>query len=127
MTDIVFNGGGGKDSATLTGSSGNDVATLGLGSGQLTGAHYAVSVNNVSSLTVNGGGGTDAATLQDSALNDYLQAAGDEATLSNTAGLSTSLAGFADVKAISSAGGADTAHVSAVDFALEQEGSWVSV
>ena len=125
VKNFVFDGGGGNDTATLTGSSGDDVASLGIGSGTLTGANYSVSVNNVTSLSVNGGGGHDVATLQDSAFNDHLEALGDTATISNDLGFATSVAAFAQVNAKSSNGGTDTAHVGAVDFALAQEGAWM--
>ena len=50
VVNFVFDGGGGNDSATLTGSSGDDTATLGLGHGTLVVAHYNVTVSNVTSL-----------------------------------------------------------------------------
>ncbi|MBI3840204.1 MAG: hypothetical protein HY288_19960 [Planctomycetia bacterium] len=127
VTAIIFDGGTGKNTAKLTGSTGDDVAALGLGSGTLTGAHFTVSVNNVSSLTVNGGGGHDTATLQDSALSDHLRAAGDGATLSNDLGFLTSLMAFSQVQAKSTNGATDTAHVDAIDFALQELGNWLAV
>jgi hypothetical protein len=127
VTKIIFDGGAGKNTVKLTGSSGNDVAALGLGSGTLTGANFSVSVSNATSLTVNGGGGgQDTATLQDSTSNDHLAAAGDEATLSNDLGYLTSLMAFSQVQAKSTNGGTDTAQVDAIDFALQQQGNWLA-
>jgi hypothetical protein len=125
VTKIIFDGGAGKNTAKLTGSTGNDTATLGLGSGTLSGSNFSVSVSNVSTLTVNGGGGQDTATLQDSTSNDHLQAAGDEATLSNDLGYLTSVIAFSQVQAKSTNGGTDTAQVGAIDFALQQQGNWL--
>ncbi len=126
VSSIVFNGGGGNDTATLTGSSGDDVADLALGSGTLTLGQLSVTVNDVSSLVVNGGGGDDSATLHDSALSDALQAGGNDLTLSNELNVVTSLVAFGRVQAISANGGRDTAHVESVDFALEQQGNWLA-
>ena len=123
--NFIFSGGGGHDVATLVGSNGNDSASLTLGGGTLSGDGYRVSVAGVASLAVSGGGGTDTATLDDSVLDDLLVAAGDELTLSNTDSLSTTLAGFSSVQAISSHGGTDTADVSTIDFSLEQVGDWL--
>ncbi len=123
--NFIFSGGGGHDVATLVGSSGNDVATLGLGGGTLSGAGFGVGVSGVATLSVNGGGGADTATLDDSALDDLLVAAGDQVSLSNTDSLSTTLAAFASVQATSSHGGNDTADVSSIDFTLEQVGDWI--
>jgi hypothetical protein len=78
-------------------------------------------------LNVIGGGGFDKATLQDSALADLLTAAGDQASLTNDLGLVTSIAGFAQVQANSTHGGADKAHIGAIDFLLAKEGAWLEV
>jgi hypothetical protein len=127
VSNIIFDGGGGKDTAKLTGSAGDDTATLGLGSGTLTGSGYKVTVSNVTTLNVTGGLGHDTATLQDSALNDLMQASGDQLTLTNDAGLATAISAFAQVTASSTLGGTDHAQVGAIDFALTQQGNWLSV
>jgi hypothetical protein len=128
VTEFVFNGGGGHDTAHLTGSTGDEVADLGVGSGTLTGANFKVSVNNVSSLSVTGGGGADAATLHDSALSDHLAAVEDEVTLTNELGVVTQLVAFARVQALSASGGTDTVSiVEPLDIALEKQGNWLSV
>jgi hypothetical protein len=128
VTEFVFNGGGGHDTAHLTGSTGDEVADLGVGSGTLIAAHYKVSVNNVGSLSVTGGGGTDAATLHDSALSDHLQAVEDEVTLTDELGVVTQLVAFARVQALSASGGTDTVSiVEPLDIALEQQGNWLAV
>jgi hypothetical protein len=127
VDSIVFDGGAGTNTATLTGSAGNDVAAVGLGSGTLSGPQFKVSVSNVANLSVKGGGGHDTATLQDSASSDHLQAAGNEANLANDLGFAVSLMAFDRVLAQSTNGGTDTAHVGATDFILEQVGTWLPV
>ncbi len=128
VTDIVFNGGGGHDTAKVTGSTGDEVADVGVGSGSLVGAHYKVTVNNVASLSMTGGGGTDTATLHDSALSDHLQAVEDQVTLTDELGATTELVAFARVQAVSSSGGNDTVSiVEPLDTALEQQGNWLAV
>jgi hypothetical protein len=127
VDSIVFDGGAGKNTATLTGSAGSDVAAVSLGSGTLSGSQFKVSVSNVATLSVNGGGGHDTATVQDSALSDHLQAVGNEATLANDLGFAVSLMAFDRVLAQSTNGGTDTAHVGATDFILEQVGTWLAV
>ncbi len=128
VTEFVFNGGGGQDTAQLTGSTGDEVADLGVGSGTLTGANFKVSVSNVGWLSVTGGGGTDAATLHDSALSDHLQAVEDEVTLTDELGVVTQLVAFARVQALSASGGTDTISiVEPLDIALEQQGNWLAV
>ena len=128
VTEFVFNGGGGDDTAQLTGSTGDEIADLGVGFGTLTGANFTVSVNNVGSLSVTGGGGTDTATLHDSALSDHLQAIEDEVTLTNELGVVTQLVAFGRVQALSANGGSDTASiVEPLDIALEQQGNWLAV
>ncbi len=127
VDSIVFDGGAGTNTATLTGSAGNDVAAVGLGSGTLSGPQFKVSVSNVANLSVNGGGGHDTATLQDSASSDHLQAAGNEANLANDLGFAVSLMAFDRVLAQSTNGGTDTAHVGVTDFILEQVGTWLPV
>ena len=128
VTEFVFNGGGGHDTAKVTGSTGDEVADLGVGTGALMGAHFKVTVNNVASLSMTGGGGTDTATLHDSALSDHLQAVGDQVTLTDELGAATELVAFARVQAISSNGGNDTVSiVEPLDTALEQQGNWLAV
>jgi len=127
-SEFVFDGGGGNDTAKLTGSAGDEAADLGVGAGTLTGAHYKVSVSNVGSLTVTGGGGSDTAALHDSALSDHLQAVEDEVTLTNEMGAVTQLVAFGRVQALSSSGGNDTVSiVEPLDIALEHQGNWLAV
>ncbi|MGD9719884.1 MAG: beta strand repeat-containing protein [Pirellulales bacterium] len=127
ITDIVFDGGGGNDSAQLTGSSGDDLANFNPGFGTLSGANYKVTVSNVNSINVNGGGGNDTGTLQDSIFDDALIAVGNEVALTSDLGQAATLLAFEQVRAITSSGGTDTALVGALDFTLEQEGSWTAV
>jgi hypothetical protein len=126
VADIIFEGGGGSDTANVVGSSGADTANLGLGSGTFQGLNFSLTLANVSSIVVNGSGGADSATLTDSAFDDELSAAGNEATLANDLGQITTLLAFEQVKAITVNGGSDTADVDAIDFTLEQEGAWIA-
>lgn len=127
-SEFVFNGGGGNDTAHLTGSDGDEVADLGVGSGTLTGANYKVSISNVGLLSVTGGGGSDTATLHDSALSDHLEAVEDEVTLTSELGAVTQLVAFGRVQALSASGGSDTVSiVEPLDIALEHQGNWLAV
>jgi hypothetical protein len=123
VSSLVFTGGGGHDTATLTGSSADDVATVAVGIGSLVSAMYNVQVDDVESLTVDGAGGNDRATLHDSALADSLQASGHAVTVSNSLAAST-LRNFETVNASSTHGGGDTKTLQAIDFVLSRDGVW---
>jgi hypothetical protein len=66
---VVFNGGGGSDSATLTGSSGPDTLSLTPTGGTLSGAGYTLTLKGVGFVTATGGV-KDVANLTGSALGD---------------------------------------------------------
>jgi hypothetical protein len=111
------------DSATLTGSSADEAATVGLGSGSLVSEELSISVSGVSQLSVVGGGGDDSAEIQDSAGDDALDASGNSVSISSD-DLESFVEDFANVVARSTNGGADTAHRAAVDFVLQLQGGW---
>ena len=108
VTAINFNGGGGSDTATLTGSSANESAVLRQGSGALTASGYSVSAHSVEFVTVNGGGGQDTAYLYDAVGDDLLVTTGSTQTISGT-GYSNTAVGFSRSFAFSSLGGNDRA------------------
>jgi hypothetical protein len=121
--DIIFDGFGGDDVATLTGGTGVDTADLTIGSGTLTGTNYKVTVSNVKTLTMNGGTG-DVATIHDTALSDLLDAQGASATLTNGSGKSTVVNGFATVNANSANGGTDAINLGTIAYILNRTGNW---
>ncbi|MFH1919863.1 MAG: hypothetical protein ABIP48_08270 [Planctomycetota bacterium] len=108
---LDFDGLGGNDTVTLTGSGGADRADLWPGHGTLSGEGYSVAVANVESVTINGGGGTDVAALRDNpAGKDTFTADPDAATLSGD-GYSNQVVSFRYVHAFSTSGDSDTAYL----------------
>jgi len=77
-----FDGDEGVDTVTLTGTSGDESATLRVGQGTLVGSDFQVSVSAVENINVYSGGGNDMATLHDSAYDDRLTASPESARLS---------------------------------------------
>jgi len=104
----VFDGGEGADLAVLTGSLGNDVATLSPTRACLTSDAFTVNVLNATRTTIYGGGGNDQARLYDSSEGDTLVATPERVTLAG-AGIVNLVEGFRTVIAIADAGGADVA------------------
>ena len=73
-TVILFDGLGGQDTAFLRGSDGADLFASGPAGATLSGADFAVTVQNVEITHGYGMGGNDHATLQDSSGNDKFKA-----------------------------------------------------
>ena len=67
---IVFDGGIGDDAATLTGSSGSEVARFFPNHGSFGENGFLVTVNEVTAITAYGGGGYDSAFMYDSPSDD---------------------------------------------------------
>ena len=67
---IVFTGGLGADTATLTGGPGDEIARLFPDHGTFGENGFLVTVNDVVAITAHGGGGSDSAFLYDSAGDD---------------------------------------------------------
>jgi subtilisin family serine protease len=65
-----FDGGSGADTITMTGTAGDETATLRVGTATLVGPGYSVATTSVEYAIVNGGSGNDTANLYDSAGND---------------------------------------------------------
>jgi ribosomal protein L35AE/L33A len=124
VTNFLFDGGAGSDSATLVGSAADDFANVGVGTGSLVSAAYSVTVVNTHSISLDGAGGNNAADLVDSAFDDRLEAAGSGLSVGHD-DFETFLEGFASIVARSANGGSDTALRGAIDFNLRLEGPWL--
>ncbi|MDD4266796.1 MAG: Ig-like domain-containing protein [Thermoguttaceae bacterium] len=74
VTSIVFDGGGGYDTASLRGSSGDEVFIASPGSATLSGAGFSVTTRATEVNHGYGMGGNDEATLYDTAGNDKFKA-----------------------------------------------------
>ncbi len=105
---IVFDGLGGHDTVTLSGSGADDVTELWFDHGYLQGGDYWVSVTGVESITVLGGAGDDTATLHDSAGDDSFFSSPVEASLEGQ-GYYNRVEGFESVEALATEGGNDQA------------------
>lgn len=103
VTSIQFNGGAGNDSITMTGTSGDETATLLVGSATLQGAGYTATATAIENVTVNSNGGTDIANMYDSTGDDVFKAWSDHAELTGT-GFGTYVTGFGRVDGIASTG-----------------------
>lgn len=123
---IVFDGGAGRDAATLTGDDGDDVAELFSEGAVLAGAGYRVTTTSTSNVIVYGGGGDDLATLHESAFDDALEAMGDRAAISAVGVYAHAVSGFEKVIAVGdeTTGDHDESQIDAVDFVLELNGDW---
>ena len=66
-----FDGGSGTDTITMIGTSGDEIATLRVGTANLTGTGFAVTTTSTEFATVYSSGGVDTAILYDSAGNDF--------------------------------------------------------
>ncbi len=68
LTNIqIEDGGGGHDVLTAYGTSGNEIATLAVGSLTVTGGEYTIAANDIEQVEVYGGGGYDQARFLDTA------------------------------------------------------------
>jgi uncharacterized linocin/CFP29 family protein len=74
VTSIVFDGGGGYDTASLRGSSGDEVFIASPGSATLSGAGFSVTTRDTEVNHGYGMGGNDEATLYDTVGNDKFKA-----------------------------------------------------
>ncbi len=84
VSGFSINGANGTDSITITGTSGNESATLRVGNAIVVGTGYYVATVNTEYATVNGGGGSDLAILYDSVGNDTYTATATSGTMSGT-------------------------------------------
>lgn len=82
-SQVVFHGGGGRDSVVLTGSASNDTAVLQPGLVTLAGAGYSLRVTDAEVVRAIAGGGFDIARFRDGLGDDQLVARPDQTQLSN--------------------------------------------
>ena len=121
---------GGSDTATLHGSAGDETITGTYEYTRLQGGSTDITARSFEKTFVPGGsGGQDKATLYDSSGDDRLDAAGTWAKLSYPDRFIylSDLAALARVKAVSSQGGQDTKHTTAIDYVLETQGPWTAI
>jgi hypothetical protein len=108
---VSFQGGGGDDRATLTGSEGGDLASLWPGEAAISGWGYEAAVADCGVIHVEGGGGDgDTVSLFDSDGDDLLQGGPAGVSFSGP-GFANSAAGFQTVLAYSTRGGVDLAEI----------------
>jgi len=107
--NIVFNGGGGNDTASLTLGAGADQITLRAGSGDVIGQGYQVHTTGVESHIVNGNGGADSATLCGSAGTDQFVTSSTKSTITGS-GFSNVVNGVTQITGYGN-GGIDSAYL----------------
>ncbi len=103
VTQVLFDGGAGADTVTLTGDQSNEKATLRPGSGTVIGQGYVVTLSKIESATVNLGAGRDEAVLFDSSGNDQFVGKPLLSTLKGP-GYSLSVQGAERISAFATAG-----------------------
>jgi hypothetical protein len=134
---VVVDAGTGQDTVTLIGSDEDEVAHLIPNSASLRrgtdfeNLNFGVLVINAENVTANGGAGNDLAVFRDSTVDDdFMAGNGDNSAILTSADLdliARALA-FERVRAISAAGGADTAEeILPFDFELDLLGDWTLV
>jgi len=85
VNSITLDGGAGMDSATFTGSAGNESVIFYPYSGTIQGPGYAVTINSVETKTMYGGGGSrDSVRISGSNQDDTFTAGPTQGTLSNS-------------------------------------------
>ncbi len=109
VTSILFYGGAGADSITMTGSTKKETAVLQVGYASLSGVGITAYAYGMEVVTLNSGGGKDAVQIYDSSGNDLLEAYNWGAAMSGS-GYYHVANGFSNVAAFASAG-SDTAQL----------------
>ncbi len=109
ITRVVFNGNGGADRATLTGTSAADTASMAATRTELVSANYTIVLNYVADVRISGGA-NDTANLFGTAGDDMLTAKAEWTILSGL-GYRYTVLGFGTVAATAGAGGTDVAHL----------------
>jgi len=110
-TDYVhFDGAGGYDTVSITGSTADDTAELWTSAVRFEGVGYVVEATGVEAITVDGQGGADVAYLNDSPGDDVLSASPTSVTLEGP-GYSHAAVGFETILAYAKAGGIDAAQL----------------
>ena len=129
VSSILFDGGLGVDTATLTGSTAADQFDVVAKSASLRGAGYVAEVVRTEKTTTNAGTGAaqDKAALADSAADDVLRAEIDSASLAAFY-YEHVLREFEEITALSSHGGQDKKAVDeAIDYLLTTDGPWIDL
>ena len=103
VSSVRFQGGDGVDVAHVTGSTGKDVAVIGVNGANVTGRGYAVGVDGVEQIILVGGGGYDSVVFHDSVGNDQFVGSAAESTMSGN-GFAHRAVGFARVDVFASSG-----------------------
>ena len=106
VTNFQFDGGGGSDSITMTGTAGNETSTLWVGAANLIGDGFHVSATNFEDVQISSGGGFDSAVFYDGGGNDRFVAKESESWMIGNNYLNY-LEGFSQSFAYSTAGGSD--------------------
>jgi len=108
VAHVFFDGKGGSDRAEWTGTDGDDVATLCVGSAELSGPGYLIQATDVESYVIHGGAGQDRAMLYDSPGDDGFAASLGSAEMAGD-GFVNRARGFETVEAYAASGGYDVA------------------
>lgn len=104
VTTVNFTGGAGTDVISLSGSAGDETATLRAGEATLAGSNFTASATGVETVIANGGGGSgDIAKMYDTAGDDRFYGYASVATLNGT-GLELTAVNFDRVQAYASQG-----------------------
>ena len=106
VTNIVFNGGSGTDTVTLTGTSGKETAIVTPTSTTLIGIGFQVAASGIENATVYGSGGGDIAYVYDSNGADLYETFSNRVTMSGTS-YQNSVHNFSQTYAYASSGGVD--------------------
>ncbi|MDC0935751.1 S8 family serine peptidase [Pirellulales bacterium] len=104
-----FNGGGGSDDITITGTAGDETATLSGTSVQFSGSAFEVNAVGMENASLIGNGGNDAVEIFDTGGDDVFAAYADRAEMTLATGQVLEAIGFSDVRAYASQG-LDRAH-----------------
>ncbi len=110
ITDVNFNGGAGIDSITMTGTAGDETATLRVGDVTLAGNGFTANALGIENVTMFGAGGYDRADLYDSAGDDRFYGYSTYAYMYGD-GFLNYAAGFDRVHAFALNGGYDEANL----------------
>ncbi|WP_425398162.1 hypothetical protein [Aeoliella sp.] len=109
VSNIVFSGQAGTDTATITGTTGADNATYSVGLVTLAGTGYSASAQAVENVTINGGGGSNYATMYDTTGDETLTGYDYQTTFVG-ANRQHVAAGFSSVT-VHTSGGTDRAYL----------------
>ena len=110
VNTVVFDGGLGNDTATVTGAAGNETGELWPGIAHLVGAALRIDVSQTETITLNGGGGSDVVTFFNSPSKDEFIGHSGWASMTGP-GMSNSAAGFGMIYAYGSPANGDIARL----------------